>query len=199
MYYYKFRVYYDAVEDFVRDIEILSTDNFESFHNILYQSIGLSGNELSSFAICDAKWNTKQEITLVDMCDDQETAIPEYDDVDDHVTQSNVPKFVMKDVLLKDFMTDPHQQIIYEYNFLNPQVFYIELLKTLPADSSVTYPRCTNSVKELPKEAQAINLSDEDSNFIPEDSYDEEDLDAFNDDFNDDFSDFEEFDSTKEY
>ena len=40
MFYYKFRVYYDEVEDFVRDIEILSTDNFESFHNILFSSIG---------------------------------------------------------------------------------------------------------------------------------------------------------------
>lgn len=199
MYYYKFRVFYDAVEDFVRDIEILANDNFESFHNILYTSIGLSGNELSSFSICDAKWNKKQEITLVDMFDDQDVELPEYDEMDDHSTQSNIPKFVMKDALLKDFIVDPHQQIIYEYNFLNPQFFYIELLKTLQVDPKVTYPRCTNSVKELPKQAPTLNMSDEDSKFVAEEGYDEEDLDAFNDDFNDEFSDFESFEGPSEY
>ncbi|HNX21937.1 MAG TPA: hypothetical protein PKG88_06190 [Bacteroidales bacterium] len=199
MYYYKFRVFYDTVEDFVRDIEILANDNFESFHNILYTSIGLSGNELASFSICDAKWNKKQEITLVDMFDDQDVEVPEYDEMDDHSTHSNIPKFVMKDALLKDFITDPHQQIIYEYNFLNPQFFYIELLKTLQVDPKVTYPRCTNSVKELPKQAPTLNLSDEDSKFVTEEGYDEEDLEAFNEDFNDDFSDFESFEGPSEY
>ncbi len=36
MYCYKFRVFFDEIEDFVRDIEISSTDNFESFNQILY-------------------------------------------------------------------------------------------------------------------------------------------------------------------
>lgn len=199
MYYYKFRVVCDTVDDFVRDIEILATDNFESFHNILYSSIGLTGNELASFSICDAKWNKKQEITLIDMFDDQEVETPEYDENDDFSTQSNIPKFVMKDVLLKDFITDPHQQMIYEYNFLNPQFFYIELLKTLEANPNITYPRCTNSVKELPKQAQALHIAEDDTEFVSEEGYSEEDLDAFNDEFNDDISEFDQFDDTREY
>ena len=55
------------------------------------------------------------------------------------------------------------------------------------------------AVKELPKQAPTLNLSDEDSKFIPEEGYDEEDLEAFNDDFNDDFSDFESFEGNSEY
>ena len=188
-----------SVEDFVRDIEILSTDNFESFHNILYSSIGLTGNELASFSICDAKWNKKQEITLIDMFDDQEVETPEYDENDDFSTQSNIPKFVMKDSFLKDFIIDPHQQIIYEYNFLNPQFFYIELLKTLKIDPTVTYPRCTNSVKELPKQTPLLNFNEEDDLFVTEDGYSEEDLDAFNDELNEDISEFDQFDDTREY
>ena len=199
MYYYKFRVVCDTVDDFVRDIEILATYNFESFHNILYSSIGLTGNELASFSICDAKWNKKQEITLIDMFDDQEVETPEYDENDDFSTQSNIPKFVMKDVLLKDFITDPHQQMIYEYNFLNPQFFYIELLKTLEANPNITYPRCTNSVKELPKQAQALHIAEDDTEFVSEEGYSEEDLDAFNDEFNDDISEFDQFDDSREY
>ena len=109
MYYYKFRVYYDEVEDFVRDIEILSSDNFESFHKILYSSIGLQGNELASFSICDTKWNKQKEITLIDMGDDAIANVPEYDDEDGFTTKSNIPKFVMKDAIIKDFIIDPHQ------------------------------------------------------------------------------------------
>lgn len=199
MYYYKFRISFDLVDDFVRDIEILSTDNFESFHNVLYSSIGLTGNELASFSICDAKWNKKQEITLIDMCDDQEAEAPEYDENDDHSTHSNIPKFVMKNSLLKDFITDPHQQIIYEYNFLNPQFFFIELLKTLVAKPEISYPRCTNSVKELPKQDPLINSLEEDEAFVTEEGYSKEDLDALDDEFNDEFSEFEEFDGVGEY
>ena len=114
MFYYKFRVNFDEVEDFVRDIEILSSDNFENFHKILYTSIGLKGNELASFSLCDVKWNKQKEITLIDMGDDSVAALPEYDENDGFTTKSNLPKFVMKDSVLKDFISDPHQHIIYE-------------------------------------------------------------------------------------
>ena len=32
MYYYKFKVFYDEVEDFVRDVDVLANTNFEEFH-----------------------------------------------------------------------------------------------------------------------------------------------------------------------
>ena len=54
-------------------------------------------------------------------------------------------------------------------------------------------------MKELPKQAPTLNLSDEDSKFVTEEGYDEEDLEAFNEDFNDDFSDFESFEGPSEY
>jgi len=150
MYYYKFKVLFDEVEDFERNIEILSSDNFESFHKILYDSIGLTGNELASFSICDAKWNKKQEITLIDMQDDREYETPSYEEDEEYSTSSNIPKFIMKNAVLKDFITDPHQQIMYEYNFLNPTIFYIELLKTIPVKGNSVYPRCTLSEGTLP-------------------------------------------------
>ena len=87
MFYYKFRVYFDEVEDFVRDIEILANDNFESLHNILYKSIGLEGNELASFSLCDSKWNKQNEITLIDMKDDEVEDAPEYEEEDGYTTE----------------------------------------------------------------------------------------------------------------
>ena len=165
MYFYKFRVYYDEVEDFVRDIEILSNDNFENFHKILLSSIGLDGQELASFYICDSKWNKQKEISLMDMGDDSEKEDPEYEEGDEYSLRSKLPISVMKDSLLKEFITDPHQHIMYEYDFLNPKVFYIELLKVLTAEEGVQYPRCTNKVKELPKQMKQQPLPNPDDGF----------------------------------
>jgi hypothetical protein len=180
MYYYKFKVTFDDVEDFERNIEILSSDNFESFHHILYDVIGLKGHELASFSICDAKWNKKQEITLIDMQDEHETETPDYDEDTEFATSSNIPRFIMKDAILKDFITDPHQQIMYEYDFINPKVFYIELLKTLPKKESTEYPRCTLSkgiLPNLPNEQIQPSMSEDEflNDFL--DEIDEDDLD----------------------
>lgn len=202
MYYYKFRVYHDEVEDFVRDIEILSSDSFESLHNILYSSIGLNGNELASFSICDTKWNKQKEITLIDMGDDTIANTPEYDEEDGFTTKSNIPKFVMKDAVIKDFIIDPHQYIIYEYDFLKPKIFYLELLKTLTTDSPDQFPKCTHSVKSLPKEVTPIlNKSSEEE--LLEDFQDEDfsdDLDVFEDGLNEeDHIGLDTFDDIREF
>ena len=199
MYYYKFKVFYDEVDDFVRDVDVLANMNFEDFHLFLYQCLGLQGNEFAAFSICDQKWNKQKEITLIDMGDDSEAVEPEYEEEEDFGAKSHLPKFVMKESVLKKFISDPHQHIIYEYDFLNPKTFYIELLKTLQAEDGVDYPRCTSSVKTLPKETpKNIHLEDPLDEFLEEedddmdtgygDGLDEEDYSNM-----DGFGDFNEF------
>jgi hypothetical protein len=182
MYYYKFKVSFDEVEDFERNIEILASDNFESFHQILYHSIGLSGHELASFSICDTKWNKKQEITLIDMKDDRELETPDYEEDEEYSTSSNLPKFIMREVVLKDFISDPHQHLMYEYDFINPKVFYIELLKTLPVKENAEYPRCTLSEGVLPKPEEYSQSVETESDVVFE-FIDEANDDAYDDDF----------------
>lgn len=182
MFYYKFKVYYDEVEDFVRDIEILSNDSFESFHKILLSSIGLDGQELASFYLCDSKWNKQKEISLMDMGDDTIKEEPEYEENDEFSLRSRLPIFVMRDCLLKDYISDPHQHIMYEYDFLNPKVFYIELQKVLKVEEGVTYPRCTFKDKELPKAIKPAMLPNPDDDFVLEE---EEDDDGFTDGYDD--------------
>ena len=184
MYFYKFKISSDEVEDFERSIEILSSDNFESFHQILFEAIGLKGHELASFSVCDTKWNKKQEITLIDMQDDAETEAPNYEEEEEFSTSSNIPKYIMKDTMLKDFITDPHQYIIYEYDFINPKVFYLELLKTLPAKETENYPRCTFSKGLLPETDEYINSLKPEEDFLEDfiEDLDEDDLDDFNQD-----------------
>ena len=184
MYFYKFKVTFDEVENFERNIEILASDNFESFHQTLYNAIGLSGNELAAFSICDAKWNKKQEITLIDMQDDSETESPDYGEEEEFSTSSNLPKFIMKESVLKDFITDPHQYIMYEYDFIDPKIFYIELLKALPVKENTVYPRCTLSEGVLPKPNELIVVNNPEDDFLNDfdDEMDEEDFDEFADD-----------------
>ena len=198
MYYYKFKVLFDEVENFERSIEILATDNFESFHQILYNSIGLKGHELASFSICDAKWNKKQEITLIDMQDERESETPNYEDNEEFSTSSNLPKYIMKDAVLKDFIIDPHQHIMYEYDFISPKVFYIELLKTLPAKENEEYPRCTFSEGALPKSDEHVISDDSEVDFINDLLEESDEADVYGEDFIEDqiWSDSEtEFDS----
>jgi hypothetical protein len=183
MYYYKFKISFDEVEDFERNIEISASDNFESFHQILYHSIGLTGHELASFSICDTKWNKKQEITLIDMCDDRELETPNYDEDEEYSTSSNIPKFIMKDTVLKDFITEPHQHIMYEYDFIHPKVFYIELLKTLQIKENAKYPRCTLSEGVLPKQEDYTQSTDPETEFLNDFLDEVEEEDAYDEDF----------------
>lgn len=193
MYYYKFKVFFDEVEDFVRDVEILANDNFESFHKLLYDCIGLKGNEFAAFSICDPKWNKQKEITLMDTSDDEVVEEPDYEEDDQYSTKTHLPTFVMKDCLLKDFISDPHQHIIYEYDFMNPKVFYVELQKVLKTDNAEGFPKCTFKAMELPVQLNVSNVPNpedfdldlEDDEEPEEDSlfgdgYDEEDFSGLN-------------------
>lgn len=198
MYYYKFKVYYDEIQDFVRDVEILATDNFESFHRILYDCIGLEGNEFAEFSICDQKWNKQKEITLTDTAEDENEIynVPEYDEEDSYSTKSRLPKFIMKSAIIKDFITDPHQHIMYEYDFINPKIFYIELLKVARTDTAKGFPRCTYKAMKMPEPPTVDNLpslgpdedscpdEDSDNSYDNEDGYNEEDFSNLNE-FND--------------
>lgn len=186
VYIYKFRVMFDEIDDFVRDIEIKCSDNFEKFHHALIQYIGLASGEMASFSICDSKWNKKNEITLMDFSEENETIEePEYDEDDQYSTSSKLPKFTMSEAVLNKFIIDPRQYIMYEYDFLNPKVFYIELLKISEAQPNVIYPRCTLSTKEMPKNNQIESFSNHEENFASDydDGYNEEDFeqDTFDD------------------
>ena len=198
MYYYKFRVYYDEVEDFVRDIEILSNDNFESLHKALLDAIPLDGKELASFYICESKWNKQKEISLMDMEDDEAKEIPEYEEDDEFSLRSRLPISVMHDSLLKDYISDPHQHIMYEYDFLRPKVFYIELQKVLQVQDGVSYPRCTHKVKEMPKENKNFRLPNPDDDYVEDIDLEEDDLGTGFDDGYDDL-DLSGFDELKEF
>lgn len=149
---YRFRLLSADQDDFLRDIEIKPGQTFRDFHEIVKSSVGLEGNELASFFVCDPRWLKQKEITLIDMMDAQATPDPE----DDNAQAGNsIPTEVMDNVKIRDIIEDPHQRLLYEYDFLNTKTFFIELIRILDANPQKEYPVCvkqegTLTVKNIP-------------------------------------------------
>ncbi len=148
MYIYKFRITSDEIEDFIRDIEILSNQTFEQLHYYIVETLEFKQSELASFFICDQKWRRKHEITLIDMGDDDSFTD---DDDEDSSLKHKIPRTIMQNSVLNQHIDDPHQRISYEYDYTNPFIFNIELIKTTQAMQGIDYPRCTQVVGKLPE------------------------------------------------
>ena len=146
MHAYRFRMLLDDQEDFLRDYDILSSQTFLDFHNLIVESVELQGDELASFFVCDRNWRKKKEITLMNMQDDSQEE--EDDDVRNPV-KNKIPVCEMDKVKVKDIIDDPHQRLLYEYDFLNPKYFFVELTKIVDADKTKTYPVCIKSTGKL--------------------------------------------------
>lgn len=187
MHLYRFRLLFEEQEDFLRDYDILASQTFLNFHNLIAETVELKGNELASFFICDRNWRKKKEITLIDMQHSEENRVEEEDDEDKRSARSpKIPLLEMSKVKIKDVIDDPHQRLLYEYDFLNPKTFYIELMKIVDADSNDIYPKCIKSIgKLLPSAIANLPFIVEDINEVPLPA--EFDEITENDDENDDF------------
>ncbi len=135
MHAYKFRVTSDDHDEFLREIEVLANQSFEDFHRTLVASCKFAGNELASFYLCDNQWRKKHEITLMDMGSGNGS--------DDGGTT------IMKDARLNKIINDPHQKIIYVYDYLSMFTLYIELVKIGAADMTIQYPRVLKEVSDI--------------------------------------------------
>ena len=153
MHVYKFKLTIEESDEFIREIEILSNQTFEDFHKAILTSVNFDGSELASFFICNDKWYRKAEVTLLDMTEEEQNQQDEEDDDIRVKRPERMKRFVMHKAVLNSFIEDPHQRLIYEYDFLNLKSFFIELIKIQPADPKVCYPACSLSKMDYPKDA----------------------------------------------
>jgi hypothetical protein len=137
---YRFRLLFEEQEDFLRDIEIKPGQTFKDFHDIILQSVDIESNELASFFICDPGWSKQREITLIDM--GVKTPDTDFDEEDGKPVSVPIPVMIMDDVKIREVIEDPHQRMLFEYNFLNPTTFFIELMKIVEGDPKKVYPIC---------------------------------------------------------
>ncbi|MCF8368012.1 MAG: plasmid pRiA4b ORF-3 family protein [Bacteroidales bacterium] len=134
MHIYKFRMLSGENDNFVRDIEIQAAQTFKDFHDAIADCVNLKDNDLASFHICDQKWNKNTEITLIDMLDGES---------EDEVGKMVEDTHIMHESKIRNFINEPHQRLLYEYDFINLKTFFIELLSVYKQKDDDPYPRCT--------------------------------------------------------
>lgn len=150
MHAYRFRINSDENEDFLRVVDVLASQTFEEFHNALVQTCKFKEMELASFYLCDNEWHKRIEITLMDMEDDEEEE------------QENKKKaLIMKDIKMRQIINDPHQKILYVFDFMKMITLNIELVKVIDADMSLRYPYFVESLSELHLQIQNDDLFSE--------------------------------------
>lgn len=137
---YKFKLTFEDYEDTYRVIEIKSNQVFLDFHKIILESIMFDDKQLASFYMTNDTWRKGQEITLEDMTDDPENPIPE-----------------MKTAKLSQYINDPHQKIIYVYDFMALWTMRLELFGIeVKENPKFTYPRIGKSVGLAPKQYDKV-------------------------------------------
>lgn len=140
---YKFKVSFEDYEDTFRLIEIKSSQTFFDFHKAILEAIGFDNKQMASFYMSNDSWKKEQEITLEDMTDDGD--------------EKTIPIPTMKDSRLSMFINDPHQKIIYVYDYLEMWTLQIELTGIeIKEKAGVKYPTCTKSVGLAPKQYDKV-------------------------------------------
>ncbi len=142
MHAYTFRIVLEDYDDFYADIEVAANQNFEDLHKVIVELAELKGNEMASFYFCDYSWKRKSEIALVDLSEPDE--------------EDATKPLIMKDCILAKTIYDPHQRIMYVYDFLNMITFYLELKKISEAQKGAKYPRVSKKCGELPKQGAVL-------------------------------------------
>lgn len=132
-----FSVKSPKVEDFEIIIEILANQTFEDFFNSLKQAIGFNDNELSSFYLCNSVWKPLKEIVLIDMGQ-------ENNDEDKALIMSKTKINIIE---------DPHQKLLFVYDYLKNHEFNIELIKIKDSEPTIKYPHI---VKKIGKYMETI-------------------------------------------
>ena len=174
---YRFKVVMEDPDDVIREIEIRSGQTFEDFHAIIQQAFSFDNKHEASFYMSDSAWKKGMEITLKKEAGDTSE------------------KKLMNKVKMLSCIDDPHQRILYLFDFSAQWSFHIELIKILDEDPKESYPRITKSSGIPPKQYNTIvvPLVVEEDDDMEEDELDkkekifhnEEGLDAEDDDIDD--------------
>jgi hypothetical protein len=147
---YRFRITCEEHDGFLREIEIQPNQTFLDFHHIIIDSSELLHCDRASFFMTDKKYKKDKEISLKS----EKRQVRKYDEDLDQVVTESVALPLMKVAKLKEYIEDPHQKMIYEFEGRDHFSFHIELFKIFPSDGMVSFPRCIKRVAELPKKAE---------------------------------------------
>jgi hypothetical protein len=148
---YRFRLTSEDHEDFIREIEIQPVQTFLDFHNSIVSCSNLENCENALLYTTDTKFKKKQEFSLKE----QKKQVRKYDDDTDQVVTETYIPHLMKKSVLKNYIDDPHQKMIYEFHGKDNFTLFIELYKIIKTDDCYDLPRCVYSKGELPRKVVA--------------------------------------------
>lgn len=147
---YRFKVFLEDHEDIWREIDILSTQVFETLHTSIQHAFLFDGKHAASFFLSDDQWRKGREVTL------REEDLP----LDENDIKAGIlPKKLMRDIKLAAGIKQPRQRFIYVFD---PQVkwtFYIELIKLESEQPKTTYPVISNTHGVAPKQYKQMQMA----------------------------------------
>lgn len=140
---YKFKLFIEDNEDIYREIEILSGQTFEDFHNAIQEAYKFDKKHAAAFFVSDDYWRKDQEITLRE----------EDLQLDEEEIKLNVSaKKLMSKTKIAKYIDSPRQRFMYVFDPAVKWAFCIELMKILPDDPKGSYPACVKSTGTAPKQ-----------------------------------------------
>lgn len=131
---YRFRVTFEEHDEVSRDIEVKANQTFQDLHEAIQRAIGFDNKHAASFFMSNDNWKKGQEIT--------------------NNTDAAQGSVNMKDAVMSDFITDPHQKIYLVYD--HRWAFYVELVKIVSLKPDAEYPVCVRTAGDAPKQYVVI-------------------------------------------
>lgn len=135
---YKFRLLTDESDLFFRDIIIDSEACFLDLNNSILESVDYARSLITSFFICNDNWEKELEVSLIEM----ETN-PEED------------SWVMSNTHLSELLDEEGQRLIFIFDNLTEQAFFMELTEILPG-KRLNKPECVLSRGKAPKQSASF-------------------------------------------
>lgn len=164
---YRFLILTPENDDFSREVEMHGQQSFSDFHEAIRANCAYRKDEMASFYICDKNWEKEQELTLLDLGEDNE------------FNQS-------MDQTIESLILEKKQKLMYIFDLFNERGFFIEVMDILPDDSSISFPNWIISQGTAPDQFEAFEFNEDGF----EDEFDFEDDLSEDDEFGSD--DFEE-------
>jgi hypothetical protein len=170
---FTFRVLIDYEKDVFRDIQILSSQTFEDFHNAIQQAYNFDNKQMAAFYLSNDNWDKGDEIAMELMFENDTTSL-------------------MKDTVIASKIDEVGQKLVYVFDFMLMWCFFVELVKISPIDKKTKYPTCVHQFGIAPNQYEKeLNFDDMSLNLEEDLNFDEDDEE--NDDIFKDFDDFDEY------
>ena len=155
----KFRLISNEQDDFIRDFEILADQSFFHLHMGIQENLHFDKSQIASFFICTQDWEKEQEISLFELSEEESAKV-----------------ITMENALIKDYMRDIHDKMIYVFDIFNDRMLFIELVEKKKKDSDQKYPFCSHEDGSAPQQIlmdQLFNSQSLASSAMMDDSADE--------------------------